>query len=254
MASRFADREGLLAVCPSRLDRPMYQQFLRWIRRDDEGQEVQGVQQVGPHGRTPLPPIQNGLLSPDIPTSTPATTPLSSLSPTPTSTPGLATITLPGSSPSPRLKSDATLTPASHLNLSRSQFPDIKIDPVGGKGKGEETETGAAADSEAIGEEAETPRAIEAIEQALDVFQKRQEYNRLAEAIETRQALKSALSGRLVIETIGVDGIVVRKVIDHIKGKYSVDEIIRMSESGRGEGIRVAIRDAYEVVKIRPRE
>lgn len=247
MASRFAEREDLLAVCPTHLDRPMYQQFLSWLRQDQQGQEV------APHNQTPAQSIQAGFLDPDIstPSSTPTATPLSSLSPTPMGTPNIATITLPGSSSSNRLKSDATLTPTSHPTSHRFQLPDAKTDIV--KGKGDETVDGVAADSEAIEEEAETPRAIEAIEQALDVFRKREEFNQLAGAIETRRALKSALNGRLVIETIGVDGIIVRKVIDHIKGKYSVDEIVRMSESENGEGIKEAIRDAYEVVNTQPR-
>lgn len=88
---------------------------------------------------------------------------------------------------------------------------------------------------------------VDGVDQALDFFGKRKEFEQLAESIQRRNALKAVLNGRLVISTIGIEGIVVKRIIDHIKAKFPVDILIHKTE----EEMRAEIKEAYEIVKMK---
>jgi hypothetical protein len=68
------------------------------------------------------------------------------------------------------------------------------------------------------------------VEQALDVFGKRDEYNALAKAIEVRKAVRAKFNGTLVTEVTGREGRVIGDILKHFKINFTSADVLAMSD------------------------
>ena len=69
-----------------------------------------------------------------------------------------------------------------------------------------------------------------AVEDALEYFGCRSEWYSIAESVSRRKRLKEKLNGKLVEQTTGLKGIVIRDIIAGVKEKVSEDELLLMEQ------------------------
>ena len=93
-------------------------------------------------------------------------------------------------------------------------------------------------DTEADSEERALGLGIDAeaaVEEALAFFGCRDEWYMIAESVSRRKMLKEKLNGKLVEQTTGLKGVVIRDILAAVKQMASEDELISMeSEEIRG--------------------
>ncbi|CAG7852168.1 Prohibitin-2 [Serendipita indica DSM 11827] len=68
------------------------------------------------------------------------------------------------------------------------------------------------------------------VEEALDAFGKRDEYNALAKSIETRKAVRAKFNGTLVTEVTGREGKVIGDILKHFKLNFTSADVLAMSD------------------------
>jgi hypothetical protein len=79
------------------------------------------------------------------------------------------------------------------------------------------------------------------VEEALEHFGKKEEYEEQAKTVYERKALKQALNGRIVEEVTGLHGSIVGKIIRKIKEMMPVEELLAKSKEDMGTAILDAV-------------
>ena len=81
------------------------------------------------------------------------------------------------------------------------------------------------------------------VEEALDVFGKREEYNAAVKVVDVRKAVKAKVSGTLIAEVTGREGRVIGDVLKHFKRTLTSEDVLGMSDEKIRETILEVQKD-----------